>query len=38
MIDIIYGLALSIAGFVLVMAVVITIGRSVGRWLGPKDQ
>jgi hypothetical protein len=38
MTDIIYGLVLSIAGFVVIMAVVITIGRSVDRWLGPKDQ
>lgn len=38
MTDIIYGVGLSIAGFVFVMAVVITIGRSVGRWFGPKDQ
>ena len=37
MIDLIYGLGLSIAAFILIMALIIVIGRSVGRWLGPEE-
>jgi hypothetical protein len=38
MIDLVWGLVLSVAAFVFIMITVIVIGRSVGRWFGPKDQ
>jgi hypothetical protein len=37
MIDLIYGLGLSIAAFTFIMALIIVIGRSVGRWFGPEE-
>ena len=37
MIELIHGLGLSIAAFILIMVLIIVIGRSVGRWLGPKE-
>lgn len=37
MIELLYGLALSLAGFVSIMALIIVMGRSIGRFFGPKE-
>lgn len=37
MTDAIYGLILSGVTFVGIMALVIVIGRTIGRWFGPRE-
>ena len=37
MTDAIYGLILSGVTFVAIMALVIAMGRTIGRWFGPRE-